>query len=108
MPKQSPSLATPAVDERGYFTQQWVRFFTGLIAPPKAFTAFTLGLSPASVMPSEAGNLLISGGTVSSVKLRRGGSMLTLPGTSGLYPVSNGDEIIVTYTVAPTVQFIPS
>lgn len=107
MPKQSPSLATRAVDERGFFTPQWVRFFTDLITPPKSVVAFVLGASPASVKPSESGHLIITGGTVSSVKLLRGGTLLNLPGTSGLFPVSYGDELIITYTIAPTVQFIP-
>lgn len=107
MSKQSPSLAAPAVTDRGFFTPQWVRFFTDLIAPPKAFTSFALGLSPATVQPSMAGHLLISGGTVSAVNLRRGAATVTLPGTSGMYPVSDGDEVVITYTVVPTVQFIP-
>lgn len=107
MAKQSPSLATPAVDDKGFFTAQWVRFFTGLIAPERKFRALPVPASPGTVTSPDNGNLLISAGTVSSIKLRRGGVLLTLPGTSGLYPVSDGDEIVVTYTVAPAVTFIP-
>jgi hypothetical protein len=72
-----------------------------------AATAVTPGTSPAQLLASARGHFTVSGGTVSAIALVRNGVSTTLPGTSGIFPVSQGDTLSVTYSVVPTVEFIP-
>jgi hypothetical protein len=68
-----------------------------------------LGASPASYTVSTYGNLVVNGGTVSAITITRpGGSAVTLGVTAGMFAVQAGDVITITYTVAPTVTFIPN
>jgi hypothetical protein len=48
-------------------------------------------------------HLVIAGGTVQSVKRVEEGISFTLPLVSGIVDVRPGQQIIVTYTVAPTM-----
>lgn len=49
-------------------------------------------------------DVIVSGGTVSSVEFGRGGVFY---GTTGLTRLSPGDALRVTYTVAPALRIIP-
>lgn len=77
----------------------------GGYATPDAIQPQTLAGSPWGFTATVPGQLLISGGTVSSVILTRRGTTITAP-SSGLY-LTPGDSVTVTYTVAPTVHFVP-
>lgn len=67
--------------------------------------AITVTASPFTYTASVPGQVFITGGTVSAVKLVRGGSEYDAP-AAGLY-VSPGDGVKVTYTVAPAMLFVP-
>lgn len=72
-----------------------------------AQVAITPGASPYAYTAPAIGNLVITGGTVSAVTLTHaGGSPVSVP-TAGIIPVMAGDIVTVTYTVAPTMTFIP-
>ncbi len=71
-----------------------------------ALASITVGASPYVYTATTRGAVAVSGGTVSAASLTRG-SAVTLP-IAGLFPVSAGDTITVTYTVAPTMTFVPS
>lgn len=59
------------------------------------------------MVATQDGFMVVSGGTVSLIRLQRGNAFVTLPGTSGVYPVSVKDALVITYSVMPTVTFIP-
>lgn len=74
---------------------------------PTPLEAITPGASPYTYTATRRGHVSVYGGTVSQIDFVRAGTTTTLGGTSGVFPVSVGDGIKVTYTVAPTMKFIP-
>ncbi|KVD81920.1 hypothetical protein WS62_23475 [Burkholderia sp. ABCPW 14] len=73
-----------------------------------AIAALTVGASPFAYTAQAAGTVVISGGTVSAVTLKRGSpAAISVGETAGVVPVSAGDIVTVTYTVAPTMDFVP-
>lgn len=93
-------------DGKGISTA-YQRFFNSLpgVGKPAAIVPIAMTGSPFQYLASEPGFLSISGGTVSATVLTRNGTAIN-PGNPA--PVSNGDVVTITYTVAPTVNFIPS
>ncbi|TGB34395.1 hypothetical protein [Burkholderia thailandensis] len=73
-----------------------------------AIAAITVGASPFSYTATSAGTVVISGGTVSAVTLKRGTpAAISVGETGGVVPVSAGDIVTVTYSAAPTMDFVP-
>lgn len=68
--------------------------------------AVTLAASPAAVVARDPGTLAIKGGTLSALAFARNGVAIPLD-MAALVPVEAGDTITITYSVAPTVHFIP-
>jgi hypothetical protein len=102
-----PNSNQPIADAKGFVTQVWQRFFGALVDPPAAVSAVAVSASPTSFTASERGSVVISGGTISAVSLTRAGTVVNF-GTTRSIPVANGDVVIVTYSVAPTISFLPS
>lgn len=75
--------------------------------PVAALQAVTVAGSPVAYTARMGGNLLISGGTVSAVSMTRGSVTTAFPAATAVLPLSPGDAASVTYTVAPTITFIP-
>lgn len=85
--------------------------------PDRAMTAaesVTPGASPYTFTANRDGNLIVSSGTsltydtyVSQIEYLRNGAATAISVTAGLFPLLVGDGIRITYTVAPTVTFIP-
>lgn len=68
----------------------------------------TVPASPAAFTAPTSGMYAVSGGTVSAITLTRGNSAaINLGAQAGTFSVSQGDILTVTYTAAPTVNFIP-
>jgi hypothetical protein len=73
-----------------------------------AIAAVTVTASPFSYTAQAAGFVVISGGTVSAVTLKRGTpAAISVGETAGIVPVSAGDIVAVTYSVLPTMSFVP-
>ena len=70
-------------------------------------SAVTPSASPFLFTAPTKGALNVSGGTVSAIAHVRGATTTSLGGTSGNYLVSKGDVLKITYSVAPTLLFIP-
>jgi hypothetical protein len=105
---QFPSRDAPLVDKDGKVTEAWYSFLAllaSLTATPVVPVA--VGASPFSYEASSIGFLSVAAGAVTSVVLQRGGETVSCP-TSGLVPVAAGDSVTVTFTGAPTVNFIPA
>lgn len=101
-----PNSNQPLVDSRGMVTQIWQRFFNAIIGPAGAVSAITVGASPFTFTASQRGSVAISGGTLTSVVLNRAGTSISL-GTGRTAPVAPGDTVTVTYSVLPTMTFVP-
>lgn len=70
--------------------------------------AVTPGASPYTYTAPAAGSVVITGGTVSAIQLKRGTTTITVASASpAVVPVSAGDQVITTYTAAPTMSFVP-
>lgn len=102
-----PNSNQPIADPRGMVTQIWQRFFAALTASAASVSSVTVSPSPTSFTASERGTVAVSAGTLTSVTLTRAGTAVSL-GTSRTIPVSSGDVVTVSYSVAPTMSFIPS
>ena len=75
--------------------------------PGAAATTPTVGASPYAYTATVRGEAIISGGTVTAVTLTRGSTVITMPMTSGAYSMMAGDVLTVTYSAAPTMNFVP-
>lgn len=68
----------------------------------------TPGASPYTYTAPRAGHVYIGGGTVSLVEVGRNGSFVLGGVIAGVLPLSSGDQLRVTYVVAPTtLTFVP-
>ena len=73
-----------------------------------AAKTITVGGSPFSYTATGNGMVIVSGGTVSLVQFSRDGTtFLSVGFTAGIVPVRKKDIVRVTYTVAPTMTFVP-
>jgi hypothetical protein len=90
-------------------TRSWFRWFqdqnNGL--PKGAEVAVTVGGSPFAFTATSGGYIILRGGTVSAVEVTR--TVTTLTGqTAGVFPLSQGDVLTVTYSALPAMVFVPS
>lgn len=103
-----PSTKVPVVDRNGNPTVEYQRFFGALVSPPQKAEAPTLATSPATYTASITGTLFVSGGTVSDISISRGQSVIPAGVVAGPIPLAGGDVATITYSVKPTVNFLPS
>lgn len=75
--------------------------------PTRAVETVTPSASPYTYTARCDGFLIVQGGTVSQLDYRRLAATVQIGVVAGMFPVQLGDGIKVTYTVAPTVTFIP-
>lgn len=68
-------------------------------------TAVPATASPMTYTAVDRMSLHVTGGTVSSVAFKRGGSTLVV-GANQLIPMNPGDQVVITYTVAPTITAV--
>lgn len=93
--------------------KSWFNFFTNIysavvngISDPAV--AITVSASPFSYAALRAGNTIVNGGTVSAISISRDGTTFYVTGqTFGVFPMAQNDLLKVTYTVAPTITFLP-
>ncbi len=64
--------------------------------------------SPYQYESDISGNLVVRGGTISEISIVRGTSNVITGVTAGVFPMMRGDTVSVTYTVAPTMTFLPT
>ncbi len=88
---------------------QVIKFFESLMrGPPVDPAVVTVGASPFTYLPDGDGLLIVAGGTVSQVAYVRNATSVPIGEVAGSVPVLEGDAVTITYTVAPTVTFIPT
>lgn len=101
-------MNAPLTGKNGKILRPWNSYLSQFTQAPAPVMAVAVGVSPYSFLGREPGSLLISGGTVTAIHLLRGSVDLNITGTVGLIPVQIADTIVVTYSVLPTIQFLPS
>lgn len=105
-----PTYQTPLIKDRVTQTA-WFRFWQGVFSgdPPAPEVAVTPGASPYSYSTPSGGFLIVQGGTVSLIEFSRDGVTYRNYGVvAGPIPASSNDIIRITYTVAPTLTFVPT
>ena len=107
MTDKLPNRVVPFLDANGSVSLEWLYWFQSINGPGRPIVPTTVGASPFSYTAVTNGSVVVSGGTVSSLVLQRGTVAISLGITSGIIPVTQGDIVIITYTVLPTVSFIP-
>jgi hypothetical protein len=105
-----PQFKTP-LETNGVTGKDWYFFWAGLYQglPPGLPAPITVNPSPFTFSAPIKGQVLISGGTVSAVQFTRDGTNIYSTGaTAGPFLVNQSDRLIVTYTVIPTMVFVPA
>lgn len=96
-----------AIQQGATTSASWYRFMQGihLGTPPGSETTITVTASPFSFQAKQGGFAIVTGGTVSAIHFSRLTSHATGQ-TSGLFPLSAGDTLTITYSGAPSVVFV--
>jgi predicted Rossmann-fold nucleotide-binding protein len=63
------------------------------------------GASPFTYTAPDPGRVVVQGGTVTLIEVGRQGTFVLAGVIAGVLPVSRGDQVRVTYAVAPTMTF---
>jgi hypothetical protein len=106
LPNFNVPLETKGITSKDWFFY-WANLFSGL--PPGNETALTVGASPFTYVAGVKGSVIVSGGTVSAIEFSRDGTTFYNTGqTAGMFVLNARDSLRVTYTVLPTMTFVPS
>lgn len=104
-----PNYREP-MQEKGTLQRTWYQFFVDVWKgrpPGGASTVIATG-SPFTYTSQTKGFLIVQGGTVSLVQFSRDGATNYTTGlTQGCFPLSQADSLIVTYTGAPKLTWMP-
>lgn len=99
------TTATQAAAASGTYTKARVVWNNNGASPGAA--AVTLTGSPFTYTAPADGSLAVSGGTVSSITIsRRGATAVSAGVTAGTVALLAGDVVVITYSSAPTVNFL--
>lgn len=106
MTLQLPSQLSKLVDKMGKIVTPWNIFFQQLVSAPSPIMDVDVTASPFIYDVGEPGTVFVTGGAITSVEFIRGSVTLNV-GTLRLVQVNKQDQVKITYTVLPTVKFIP-
>lgn len=105
-----PQFKVP-LEKGGVTTKDWYFFWNGLYTglAPALPLPVTVGVSPFTLSATAKGSVIVNGGTVSQIQFSRDGvNFFTTGQTAGMFTVNASDLLVITYTVAPTVTFVPT
>jgi hypothetical protein len=105
-----PNFNVP-LQKEGITGKDWFFFWAGLFSglPPALPLPVKLTASPFTYSPTVKGSVIVNGGTVSQVQFSRDGTHFFTTGqTAGMFTLNAADRLVVTYTVLPTMTFIPT
>lgn len=95
------------VDKDGQLTDEAFRVIRWLQGvPPTTPLVLVLTPSPVAYQATKDGAIVVDGGIVSTITLTRSSVVVSIPATSGMFPVRQNDVLTITYTVAPTVTVL--
>ena len=105
-----PKIKSEAVNlKTGQLSQSFWRYVSSFSSNPAAENAVNLGVSPTVYTATRNGTLIIQGGTISAITLnsRTSNPPYSLPVGTTIVPISVGDVVTITYSIAPVVTFFP-
>ena len=106
LPNFNVPLAKQGITSKDWYFF-WANLFTGL--SPGNETPLTVGASPFTYIAEVKGSVIVNGGTVSAIAFSRDGvTFYTTGQTAGMFMLNARDSLRVTYTVLPTLTFVPS
>jgi hypothetical protein len=91
-------------------TTPWYTHFANTFTgkPPDAESTVAVTPSPMTYTVQQKGFLIVQGGTVSLIQFSRGlVANHTTGQTQGCFPLSQGDSLIITYSAAPNLTWVP-
>lgn len=92
-------------------TRGWFTFWSGLFngQPTGPIAGITVKSSPFTYIAPLGGAVIVQGGTTTQIQFSRDGNNFFVTGQiAGVIPVSQGDQLVVTYSVGPpTMIFVP-
>jgi hypothetical protein len=104
-----PDVGQPLA-QKGAIASGWFRFWQGLWSgtPTGNLSVVTPPNSPFTYAAPVGGTLIVSGGTVSQIKYSRDAANFYVTGqTQGMFPLSQGDQLVISYSAPPTLTFAP-
>jgi hypothetical protein len=101
-----PNSLSRFVNSLGNIVTPWIQYLQQFTQAPPPFGPITVDISPFSYTAVEPGFVIVRGGTVSAIALDRGSDTLNFTGQV-IIPVSIADTVTATYSVLPTMTFIP-
>lgn len=114
LPNISAPLARVEVSSNGrkfygdaFLIPPWNNFLQQFVQDPPAVMDIDLTGSPFTITPNALGTLIITSGTISNITLTRGNTDIVLTGEK-IIPIRLTDTVTITYSVLPTVQFLPN
>ena len=105
-----PQFEQRVIRQGGVTAKEWYFFFQALWKglPQALEVPVVPGPTPFTYTAPTRGFLIVQGGTISLVQFSRDGSTNYSVGTTaGSFPLSQGDQLIINYSVAPTLTFVP-
>lgn len=105
-----PNFNVPLVN-KGVTNKDWFFFWSNLFKglSPANESPVTVGASPFVYSADVRGSVIVNGGTVSAIAFSRDGTTFYTTGqTAGMFTLNAGDQLRVTYTVLPTLTFVPT
>lgn len=106
IPTYKEALVTKGVTTRG-----WYSFFLGLLKgqPTGPVAPLVVAPSPFTYLATEAGSVIVQGGTTTQIQFTRGDGNFYVTGvTAGMFALAQGDSLVITYAVGPpNVTFVP-
>lgn len=106
-----PTYKEPVTTKGGNTSNSWYTFWSGLFQgnPTGPVSALLPVSSPFTYVAPVAGVVFLSAGTTTGVQISRDNANFYPTGaTSGAFPLSQGDVLVVSYSMAPpTATFFP-
>lgn len=101
-----PNQVAPIANSDLTIKSPWNSYLQQFTQAPAAAITNVVSVSPYIFVAREPGNLIISGGTISSISFKRGSVTIDLTGQR-IIPVSISDSVTIAYSFMPSVQFLP-
>lgn len=105
-----PTNEQPVASKSGMTVRGWYSFWAGLFTgqPTGPVAPLAVGPSPFTYTALQGGTVIVQGGTTTQIRFTRGdGNVYVVGTTAGMFPLSQGDSLLVTYAVPPTMVFVP-
>ena len=106
-----PTNEQAIASKNGTTVRGWYSFWGGLFTgqPTGPVAPLRVGSSPFTYLATQGGTVIVQGGTTTQIQFTRGdGNFYVVGTTAGMFPLSQGESLVVTYSVGPpTMTWVP-